>query len=67
MQAIEARPSAIPTNNEEQATYKLYEHLCVSLYSYRLGTVSFLELLKTFEESLGLPSPPQTPIRRRND
>lgn len=36
-----------------------YEQMCVSLYAYRYGAIGFLELIATFEESLGL-IPPQT-------
>ena len=60
MRTIEARPPATSTEDEEQLLYNRYERLCVTLYSYRLGTISFLDLLKVFEECLGL-SPPQTP------
>jgi hypothetical protein len=37
----------------------LYESLCLWMYMYRFGTISFLELLNRFEEALGI-QPPRT-------
>lgn len=58
MHAIEARPSILPVNDEEQLPYVLYERMCVAIYAYRFGTISFLELLDRLEDILGI-EPPQ--------
>jgi hypothetical protein len=34
-----------------------FERMCISLYAYRFGAIGFLDLIKKFEETLGLPSP----------
>lgn len=34
-----------------------YERMCVALYTYRYGAITFLDLLALFEENLGLRSP----------
>lgn len=44
--------------NEQRA--EPYEQMCISLYAYRYGAISFLELIAMFEESLGLASPQTT-------
>ena len=38
----------------------IYEQMCVSLYAYRYGAIGFLDLIVTFEESLGLTAPLRT-------
>ncbi len=35
----------------------IYKSMCVSLYAYRFGTISFLDLVGRLEEILGLASP----------
>jgi hypothetical protein len=41
-----ARPAAPPEPD--------YERLCMSLYAYRFGAISFLELIERLEVGLGL-------------
>ena len=41
-----ARPDALPAPD--------YERLCMSLYAYRFGAISFLELIERLEVGLGL-------------
>jgi hypothetical protein len=35
----------------------VYEQLCLSLYAYQFGTITFLELLDQFEEILHVQTP----------
>ncbi len=34
-----------------------YERMCSALYAYRFGTIGFIDLLRRFEEILGIKSP----------
>lgn len=34
-----------------------YERMCVALYTYRYGAITFLDMLALFEENLGIRSP----------
>ncbi len=45
-----AEPPKVPLGD-------IYESMCVSLYAYRFGTIGFLDLIRRFEEILGLSSP----------
>jgi hypothetical protein len=55
MQTIEELTET--AKDDEKMSHERYERMCVALYTYRLGTIGFLELLKVFEESLGLSLP----------
>lgn len=69
MEEQEANTNIDVSTSKQRATLtdSPYEGMCVSLYTYRYGAISFLELVATFEESLGLISPqtrlPPTPER----
>jgi hypothetical protein len=58
---MDAAPTLSPIPDTAQQPENAYEQMCILLYAYRYGGIGFLELLSTFEEQLGLPSPQTKP------
>jgi hypothetical protein len=46
----------VPETTDTTIPLELFEQLCTAVYAYRLGALSFPDLLAIFEERLGLPS-----------
>ena len=58
-------------NPKQQTTSNLYERMSRLIYSYHFGRIGYLDLLKQFEEMLGIAPPqnetPQEPMGTVSD
>jgi hypothetical protein len=57
MHSNEVSPVANTGEKSDGHGAKPFERMCISLYAYRFGTIGFLDLIKKFEETLGILSP----------